>query len=177
MRPPGEVRDGWEGPRGACNTRDPHGGREPPITKKGGWVEKNEPNMQSIRMPWSQKANGHASPSNFVTKAQTSLSLPNKFTVLLSFLAEKCYRTNMKLPQKASLGFETCETGPKVWFLASGFCLLRLGETSGGNWGNPNGPPQVTDLIQFCMHMISFYFSCSRNRKNNSLTRDTFRYL
>ena len=31
------------------------------------------------------------------------------FTVLLSFLAEKWYRTNMKLPQKASFGPEAYE--------------------------------------------------------------------
>ena len=49
----------------------------------------------------------------------------------------------MKLPQKASFGPETCEIGTKVWFLASGFCLLRLGDPSGGNWGNPNGPDAV----------------------------------
>ena len=42
----------------------------------------------------------------------------------------------MKLPHKVSLGPETCEIGPKVWFLASGFCLLRLGEPAGGHWGN-----------------------------------------
>ena len=33
----------------------------------------------------------------------------------------------MKLPQKVSLEPETCEILRKVWFLASGFCLLRLG--------------------------------------------------
>ena len=31
------------------------------------------------------------------------------FNVLLSFLAEKWYRTNIKLPQKISFGSETCE--------------------------------------------------------------------
>ena len=36
------------------------------------------------------------------------------FHVLLSFLAEKLYRTNMKLPQKASFGSEMCEIGAKV---------------------------------------------------------------
>ena len=49
----------------------------------------------------------------------------------------------MKLPQKASVGPETYEILQKVRFLASGFCLLRLGEPSGGNWGNPNGPDAV----------------------------------
>ena len=49
----------------------------------------------------------------------------------------------MKLPQKASLGPETCEILPKVWFLASGFRLLRPGEPSTENWGNPNGPDTV----------------------------------
>ena len=39
------------------------------------------------------------------------------FNVLLNFLAEKLYRTNMKSPQKASFGPETCEIGPRVWFL------------------------------------------------------------
>ena len=34
----------------------------------------------------------------------------------------------MKLPQKASFEPETREIISKVWFLASGFCLLRLGE-------------------------------------------------
>ena len=37
------------------------------------------------------------------------------FDVLLSFLAETWYRTNMKSPQKVSFGPETCEIGPKVW--------------------------------------------------------------
>ena len=31
-----------------------------------------------------------------------------------------------------------------VWFLASGFCLLRLGEPLAGTRGNPGGPPSVT---------------------------------
>ena len=48
----------------------------------------------------------------------------------------------MKLPQKVSFGPETYEIGPKVWFLASGFCLLRLGEPSGGSCGNPEGQAQ-----------------------------------
>ena len=39
------------------------------------------------------------------------------FNVLLSFLPEELYRTNMKLAQKASLGPETCGIWPKVWFL------------------------------------------------------------
>ena len=78
---------------------------------------------------------------NVVFGIQTAFS--DSFNVLLSFLAEKWYRTNMTLSQKVSSGPETCETWPKVWFLASGFCLLRLGEPSGGNWGNPNGPDAV----------------------------------
>ena len=49
----------------------------------------------------------------------------------------------MKLPQKASFEPETCEIGPKVRFLASGFCLLRPGEPSAGTRGNPEGPPAV----------------------------------
>ena len=36
------------------------------------------------------------------------------FNVLLSFLTQKWYRTNMKLPQQASFGPETCEVWPKV---------------------------------------------------------------
>ena len=54
----------------------------------------------------------------------------------------------MKLPQKVSFGPETCEIGTKVGLLASGFCLLRLGEPSGGRWGNPGGPPSVTDFVK-----------------------------
>ena len=65
------------------------------------------------------------------------------------FLDAKPCRTMMKLPQKVSFGPEACEIGPEVWFLASGFCLLRLGEPSGGNWGNPNSLPQVTALQDF----------------------------
>ena len=53
------------------------------------------------------------------------------------------YRTNMKSPQKLNMGPKTCKIGPQVWFLASGFYLLRLGEPSGGNWGNPNGRDAV----------------------------------
>ena len=49
-------------------------------------------------------------------------------------------------PQKSSFGPETCGIGPRVWFLASGFCLLRLGEPSGGKWGKPEGRPTVTAL-------------------------------
>ena len=64
-------------------------------------------------------------------------------TVLFELVHAKPCRTIIKLPQKVSFGPETCEIGPKVWFLASGFCLLRLGEPSGGNWGNPNGPDAV----------------------------------
>ena len=52
----------------------------------------------------------------------------------------------MKLHQKTSFGSEMCEIGPKVWFLASGFCLLRLGEPSGGNWGNPQAATGVTQM-------------------------------
>ena len=67
----------------------------------------------------------------------------DSFNVLLSFLAEKWYRTNMKLPQQASFGHETCEMGPKVWLLASCFCFLRLWEPSGRFRGNPRGRPPV----------------------------------
>ena len=59
--------------------------------------------------------------------------------------AKPC-RTIMKLPQKINFGPETCEIAPKLWFLASGFCLLRLGEPSGGSWGNPAGLSTVPAL-------------------------------
>ena len=64
--------------------------------------------------------------------------------MFFGLLDAKPCRTIMKLPQKVSFGPETCEIGPKLWFLASGFCLLRLGEPSGGSRGNPGGPPSVT---------------------------------
>ena len=63
--------------------------------------------------------------------------------MFFEFLDTKPCRTIMKLPQKVSFGPETCEIGPQVWSLASGFCLLRLGEPSGGSWGIPGGPPSV----------------------------------
>ena len=65
---------------------------------------------------------------------------------VFGLLDAKPYRTIVKLPQEVSFGPEACEIRPKVWFQASGFCPLRLGEPSGGNWGNPKGPPQVTTL-------------------------------
>ena len=68
------------------------------------------------------------------------------FNVLLNFLAEKIYRTNMKLPQQASFGPEMCEIGLRVWFLASGFCHPRLGEPSARFRGNPNGASRSTAL-------------------------------
>ena len=68
------------------------------------------------------------------------------FNVFFTFLAEICLRTVVESSQKASFGSETCEIRPKVWFLASGFCLLRLGEPSGGNWGNLGGRSTVTAL-------------------------------
>ena len=45
----------------------------------------------------------------------------------------------MKLPQKASFEAEIYEIEPKVWFLASGLCLLRLGEPLGSSWGISRG--------------------------------------
>ena len=48
----------------------------------------------------------------------------------------------MKLPQKVSFGSEMCEIGRKVWFLASGFCLLKLGNPQGGSWGILEGQAQ-----------------------------------
>ena len=52
----------------------------------------------------------------------------------------------MKLPQRASLGSETYEIGPKVWFLASGFCLLRLGGTLRAELGEPKWARRSTAL-------------------------------
>ena len=65
-------------------------------------------------------------------------------TVFFELLHAKPYTTNMKLPQKVKFGPETCEIAPKDWFLASGFCLLRLGEPLAGTPVNPNGRQQVT---------------------------------
>ena len=59
--------------------------------------------------------------------------------MFFKLLDAKPCRTIMKLHQNMSFESETCEIAPKVWFLASGFCLLRLGEPSGGSWGNPAG--------------------------------------
>ena len=58
---------------------------------------------------------------------------------VFGFLDTKPCRTIMQLPQKVNFETETCEIGTKVLFLASSFCLLRLGEPSGGSWGNPAG--------------------------------------
>ena len=69
-------------------------------------------------------------------------------TVFFRLLDAKPCRTIMKLPQKVSLGFETCEIAQKVWFLASGFCLLKLGETSAGSWGNPAGVSTAPALLE-----------------------------
>ena len=52
-------------------------------------------------------------------------------------------QNHYEITSKASIGTEMCEIQLQVWFLASGFCLLRLGEPSGGHWGNPNGPDAV----------------------------------
>ena len=51
---------------------------------------------------------------NIVFNFQTTFSLFYGFNVLLSFLAEKQYRTKVKLPQKLSFGAEACEIIPKV---------------------------------------------------------------
>ena len=64
--------------------------------------------------------------------------------MFFELLHAKPCRTIVKLPQEVSFGPEMCEIGRKVWFLASGFCLLRLGEPLAGTRGNPNGPQQVT---------------------------------
>ena len=60
----------------------------------------------------------------------------------------------MKLHQKASFGPEMCEIGPKVWFLASSFCLLRLGEPLAGTLGNPGGPPSVTAFQKLYKNLL-----------------------
>ena len=62
----------------------------------------------------------------------------------LELLDTKPCRTIMKLTQQVSFESETCEIGPKVWFLVSGFSLLKLGKPSGGSRGNLGGPPSVT---------------------------------
>ena len=67
--------------------------------------------------------------------------------------AKPC-RTIMKLPQKVSFEPEAGEIGPKVWFLASGFCLLRLGEPLAGTRGNPGGPPSVTAFKKLYKHPL-----------------------
>ena len=61
--------------------------------------------------------------------------------MFFELLGAKPCRTIMKLPQEVSSEPETCEIAPKVWFLASGFCFLRLGEPSGVSQGNPGGRP------------------------------------
>ena len=48
--------------------------------------------------------------------------------------------------QKFSSGPENCDIEPKVWFLASSFCLLRLGEPLAGTRGNPAGQSLVPAL-------------------------------
>ena len=63
--------------------------------------------------------------------------------MFFELLDAKPCRTIVKLPQKTNFEPETCEIAPKLWFLASGFCLLRLGEPSAGTRGNPGGPPAV----------------------------------
>ena len=105
-------------------------------------------------------------------------ALLDSFNVLLSFLAEKWYRTNMKLSQKEIFWPETCEIEPTVWFLSSGFCLLRLGEPSGGYWGNPNGPDAVQpfkgNMRKSCfqiwvrkLHLIVFWTKLNGVLTNN----------
>ena len=63
--------------------------------------------------------------------------------MFFGLLDAKPCRTIIKLPQQVSFGVKVCEILPKVWFLASGFCLLRPGESSAGTRGNPGGPPAV----------------------------------
>ena len=65
---------------------------------------------------------------------------------VFGLLDAKPYRTMMKLPPKVIFDPETCEIGPKVGLQSCPDLLLRLGEPSGGNWGNPGGPPTVTAL-------------------------------
>ena len=62
--------------------------------------------------------------------------------MFFELLDAKPCRTILKLPQKVGFGFEMCEIGSKVWFLASGFYLLRLGEPAGGSGGTLEGGRQ-----------------------------------
>ena len=62
--------------------------------------------------------------------------------VFFKLLHEKPCRTIMKLPQKINFEPETCEIAPKFWFLASGFCLLRLGNPQAAAGGTQEGGAQ-----------------------------------
>ena len=61
------------------------------------------------------------------------------FNVLLSFLVEKWYRTNMNLPQKTSFGSETCEIEPKVETWTCPSC------PKSSKWGR--NPPENKGLV------------------------------
>ena len=52
----------------------------------------------------------------------------------------------MKLRQKVSFETKTCEIAPKLWFLASGFCLLRLGNPQAAAGGTLEGGAQSQPL-------------------------------
>ena len=93
----------------------------------------------------------------------------NLKTVFFELLHAKPCRTIMKLPQKVSFGPETCEIEPKLWFLASGFCLLRLGEPSSGSWGNPGGPPSVTAFKKLYKTPLGIPLDISRGFLHSNL--------
>ena len=62
--------------------------------------------------------------------------------MFFELLDAKPCRTIMKLPQKVSFESETCEIAPTLWFLASGFCLLRLGSPQAAAGGTLGGGAQ-----------------------------------
>ena len=74
--------------------------------------------------------------------------------MFFELLDAKPCKTIMKLLQKVFFEPETCESPPKLWFLASGFCLLRLGEPSAGTLGNPGGPPAVTAFKKLYKNLL-----------------------
>ena len=62
--------------------------------------------------------------------------------MFFELLDAKPCRTIMKLLQKVSFESETCEVALKLWFLASGFCLLRLGNPQAAAGGTLEGGAQ-----------------------------------
>ena len=83
----------------------------------------------------------------------------------------------MKLPQKSSFAPETCEIGPKVWFLASGLSpeagrtlravLVQRPPSRLKHKYDPNTENQG--------QLLERQSGCNKSRY--SLTRDTVRYL